>query len=655
MESPKFSSQEVNIKEESINLSPITAESSVEKPSENFAEFRAQEDKLTDSFIKKAGDKLKAASLAILMFAGTSSAYGEEIAKGDAAEIESRTGPVIVNNIATPEPYKKSEMEKMFSRLSISLGDSSEKRKPFDGEEIGPWGHEDIIRSSFFKDLTRDQYAHAINGFAMGLINSTNAAEYFGSLKKENFSTQEKIIVLQAIGLNLQITYNTDMLRSGTHVEISDDAIFNAIHSQYTGTPATSGICGNNHTFLTKAAMGMGMESWLQGVSNADGAHIISGIVIDDKEIAFLDSAYLIRTGTMNYKDALGVAERVLGKVRIFGSYAQQIGGKGFSAQSRAGELAGNFANIKDTQKILENELGAGAVIGNLNGVEVGIGKEVKKLGLTSDHVSVSFSRFENTSDNPYQSLKSLNAGRVGFSANGEEAGIDVGVAAMHFTLKDIYNNTTDFSAVVPSVFGSYIKKLNLTKGEYGALSANLGATLQAAIKMPLDRGEKLGGLSGIGETAIGGRIIYIDPKETGKFYVGASELLRSEISDFQTQREIISKVSQQFNVGAQIDVQKGSILNLDAMKINADWGTKFGAKAGFKNNDVGVELAYEKDKSNQDRFIPSGSTTSASVSYKMNPKYTFQITGFEKNEQYKGGPSQKEYGARVSAVINIF
>ena len=108
-------------------------------------------------------------------------------------------------------------------------------------------------------------------------------------------------------------------------------------------------------------------------------------------------------------------------------------------------------------------------------------------------------------------------------------------------------------------------------------------------------------------------------------------------MSDSQAQRVNFEDIATRFNVGAEVSVQKGMVLGFDASKTNEAWGNKVGIKMGIKNPNEGIEVSYEKDKSQEERFIPSTTKMGATFTYTGDPKYEIRVMGFNTTEQYKG------------------
>ena len=126
----------------------------------------------------------------------------------------------------------------------------------------------------------------------------------------------------------------------------------------------------------------------------------------------------------------------------------------------------------------------------------------------------------------------------------------------------------------------------------------NYGATIQAGIRMPLDKEMNFQAIGGMGEGSFGARIIYFDPVNVGKFYFGVSEVYRGQKNDFQNQDLILKKAAENFVVGAEIKVSEGEIVNLEVAKGNLDWGESLSVKGGLAGVKLKGEIGYEKKTS---------------------------------------------------------
>lgn len=659
-----------------------------EKPPETFKEFREKEEGMVGSFIKKAGQKLSRAALALSLFTGASSAYGQDIEKGKTAEQEAKGGTAIVEK--AEETSQLSEWDKLlnsFNRVDLTFKGATEGKTPFNAESaIEVYNYKELVKSKFYAGLTKEQYKNTWDTLYSSVQHSENATEYFKNIQKlggaeaaSSLSNAQKMLFLQRLGAELYKTYNADMISKNEHVEVSDDQMIGALKDIFSENKIKpTGICGNISTFVAKTARGLGYEAWLQSTTHKAGQHIVSGVVSNDGangEVVFLDGATMLRTGTLNYRDALGVLERENGRIALFNSFVETADKKVLQVNSSANMVAENLAGIRPTQEVLDAELGTGVIKKNVNGWEIALGPETKTINLTKNHVAVAVSNYENTFNDPYQAIQSANAVRAGTSFAGEHLELDANATYLHLSLADLQGGKVNYDSIISSVFANYINEKKLTKGEYGALSARLGATLQAAIGIPLQNAEKetkeVTGepdpfaannsvpaskpIGVMGEMAAGGRLIYIDPSEKNKFYVGGSLLKRGQVSDSQAQKVNFADIATRFNVGAEVSVQKGMVLGFDASKTNEAWGNKVGIKMGLKNPVEGIEVTYEKDKSHEERFIPSTTKVGAAFTYTGDPKYEIRVMGFNTTEQYKGSKPLNNFEIQVAVVVKIF
>lgn len=645
MEQPNFN----NLSREPIERTPIEPPKPEIKKHEEFPSIQKPEDLkkgeqgILRAFHERLGNKMSDAALAAALFVGASSQYAE-----------AQTPPQLIETekISSEDSFLK----QVFKRSEVTLGTNRSVIEPFRGESISSFA---LSKSSYYHDvLDRVSGFNVIFWTALG--KSKNAAEFREYLSQEMPSEKAKVFALQWISAGLYNVYNRDMYDRGEFVEISDDAMFDSLcrvsHGIFDGS---GGICGNISTFVARSAQAMNIEAWVQNASPKEYNHIVAGLMLkyDNRdEIGFIDRDSLIRTGTTDYKDALGILERDQRGIKIFGSAVEMLGRRQVKVWSKANEVLEGASGMKDVSREIERELGAGTVVREVNGMKIGLSKEFSTLGLNSDHVAISVSHFENKDSDPYQSISQMNSVRIGARGGTEQVSGEADVTYLHVAMKDLQNGTVNFDAIVPRIFGSYLNKQQITSGNFGEFSANLGATIQAAIALPMSGTfDSRHRATSTLDTSFGGRVIYMDPSKTGRFYVGASETLQMGFQDFQTSKIVPKESAQKISAGAEIKVQEAGVLNFGAVCSRYEWGTGTELSAGHATPDTKIGVTYKKDSSSVERFVPSTQSVGVIASHQVTPNVEIRFTGLSSTEQYKGSAPHKNVGGAVTVVIKGF
>lgn len=520
--------------------------------------------------------------------------------------------------------------------------------------------------SNFYKNISESEYTDANNTFAESLEDTGNASDFFYKLKSDSItlSDKQKILVLRNIGRVLSKTVNTDMLDNGDRIEISDDAMFDGMKNIYLTSDQIikTGICGNIHTFLIKAAENMGMEAWLQsarlGSAFGNANHIISGMIVDSgskKEIVFINYNDIIPTGTMDYKDAVGVLERYMGAIGIFNSFVGNTTEVLFPVKSRGQEIIEKASGIEDVNERIHREL-SGEEIKKRNDLIIEISPDVKQIKLDKDFIGLTYFNYNDFEENPYQSLNDVNALRGRLNLQGERFGFEADATVLHMNIKDMQEGSLAQDGIIIRLATDYINSHKLTKSQFNQLKLNLGATIQAALLIPIEHYSKINTLtvSAISEFAQGVRIIYANPEETDKVYFDVSESFRAQASDAQNQNLIIKEAAKNFILGSEIKALEGKI-NLEATFSQTEWGEKMKIKSGVSGKQLSVGAEYEKSKSDYERFIPSGEKITVQAGYKTGPKGEINIIGFKQNEKYAGAENSENYGAEVKLRVILW
>ncbi len=609
----------------------------IESPFENFKE--TEEGILTD-LARKMGKHVTPLIASLSLFIGASSAYAGENPSG--VEIVER-GQEAEEEVLTPH---ESESERLFNSISLSLGGSIEKT-PQLPKGLQPEYH-----------LSVPEIYFVTSQFRNSIENASNAKEYFNNLAGLNLSPQQKVFMLEAIGDGLYKNYNEDMASKNELVRVSDDAMFQSLNAALNNQSLPGGICGNISVFVAKAARIMGMESWLQDTISRGFGHEITGVIAGEgkeREIVYLDGGQSLRTGTLNFRDAIGMRERFVKNVAPFRTFVADEKNTLFPVQSEAQEITSAFAGIQHTQEELDSALGAGALRIKTSGIELALSPDVHTLSLNKSHIGVEVLNFSDTRNNPYQSLEGANALKFSGRFGNERLNVNTDVTIMRLSVKNFENGVADFNEIAARVFANYLDEFQLTKGQYGELKARLGATLQAALGMPTTDVFSPYNKDTENEQAVGARLIYIDPHEVGEFHIGASQLVREQFTDVETQRYVPHIASTEFSLGAKIKAHEGLIIGVDALHALHDWGKTTEVRAGIKKKLGTAEAGYKKEKSEHERFVPSTETISGSVSYTDNPKFEVRIFGFKKKEQYKDATPHDEYEGQVQFILKFY
>lgn len=611
-----------------------------------------------EKFNKRAANWL----LALSLFAGASTAFAGE-QNVDKDNLPSM-GEDQISKTAEKNKTADFDWKKIVGKIEISMGAKSEEIKKFSAESID-YGTQ--WKSEFYNGMTATDMSQAISVNYGAVSISQNSSEFFQNLPSMSqkgsggFTDQQKAISLQQLGTYLGSTYDYDMLAKKEYVSVSDDKMFQALKESYTHSGNTkSGICGNIHTFLTKTAGRLGVEAWLQSGATLGGAHAWSGMVLGDgaeKQIVFLDYGTLVPTGTLDYKDALGVMERNHKAISVFNNFVGSESEALFPVRSRAGEVIEEAAGVEGAMSRLESNFGKGDTGMEARGVEIKISPEIKEIKLNSDSLGLTFFKFEDSANNPYQSLEDLSAWRASARLGNEKIEIEGDATVLHMNIKDLYGGAIAREEAIGRLAVNYVDKKQLTKNEYGEYLANFGFTFESAMKTPI--GERKSAKDSYRENkrelAVGGGVIYIDPNDVGKFYIRAEESFGDKSSDFQTWKSSIKETAKNFVVGGEVKVYEGEILNMEIAKSNLAWGSTLNIKGGIEGEVFKGNVGYEKKTSDYERFGPSSEKIEFGVTYKGGPKWEVDVIGAKTTEKYRDAQSNDVYNAEVKLKIFLW
>ena len=658
------------------NESVLPSKETNEEKLEIFEEFQQREKEVinsTSNVIENLPeDKLrtKAARLlsAVTILISASSAFADDGGK-DVEKIfdsQTQTGPAAKTNKNEVAPFG---WQKIAATLEVSVGDSKRKENLTYNPEVvkSPYYH-DVSSSNFYKEVSLRGLWDVMDLEYFSVKNSLNVEQFLTSLQKGSvhFDDHEKILVLQELGAELLKTYNVDMFNSNSHVSISEAEMFNVLKDYRNGKWSESGTCGNIHTFLAKVGEHMGLETWTQsGSMGASGdqqiGHIWTGAVIKDKngkgQIVDINYGTVVPTGTLNFKDSLGVMEKYMKGVSIFGSYVGNAKGEVlFPVKSLAGEVASEAVGLQNTSNRLEQNVSTGEVSPETKGLTISISPEKIAMKITGNTLGLVYTNFKNKRDNPYQSLDDLEAFQGNINLKNENFGLKANATVLHMNVKDLEGGTFAQNEVALGLIADYVDKHAFTKKEYGQFALNWGATIQGALATTAHSKKDFSqGSDGMFEGGEAVRVLYINPSETGKFYLDASGLSRGITDNYEDQRLVFKKVSETFAVGGSIAVHEAQILNLEVAKSNFDWGQKITFEGGVKGETWSGRATYEKSASDYERFVPSSEKISAELSRKVNfgeTKGEIVVLGSTSTEHYKGADTSGNYGAEIKMRI---
>lgn len=654
----------------------LEEEVSLEKREAVFEDFDKKEaviQKEAEGFLMRlVPEKFKKEAVGLLaafsMFTASSAAFAEGF-KGEKIDKEKLLPPEQSDIIKLRDENKIApfDWKKVVDKIEISAGGEFEKISKFEPDRIKARDYDDMVKSDFYEKFSRDEFNSAILTELGFVFSSYNAKEFFTKLagQKEGLADEQKALILQYFGKALAKTYNFDMLEKKEYVEVSDDIMFQSIKDLLLNEKITkTGKCGNIHTFLTRTAESLGMEAWLQsglqgggGVPQGRSQHTWSGMVVESegkKQIVFLNYSDLIPTGTMDYRDAKGIYERYAGAVDAFDSFVGNEKEILFPVESRAQEVIKKAAGFEDASERLEAEIAEGE-LKKENKLEIKLSPEAKEIKLDKNTFGLAFFNYQDFYNNPYQSLEDLNALRGRLSLRDERVRFEAEATILHMNIKDLYKGSVVQDEVILRLAQDYIDSHKFNKSDYGQFAVNFGATLQAGLRLPIDNKIDMSTIGGMGNTGAGMRLIYINPAETGKFYVGAQEMFRGQLNDFQNQDLIIKEVAKTLTVGAEVKVNEAQIVNLEAAQSELDWGKKLEIKGGLEGGEWRGGVKYEKAESEYERFVPSSEKISAEVGYKGGPKWGIDVLGSKKTEKYAGAESEDIYGAEVKLKIFLW
>lgn len=632
-------------------------EEAIESLPKNLAEFKEKEDGLVNrasGFLmelvpEKYQKKATALLAAFSLFAVTSSAYAEGNARAEEQLLPEDTIEHVLQTNEEDELYPF-DWKSVADKITISVGAKIEETQEFNGEGIRNSFYGDIILTDFYKGLSVVESNNVSSILSSAIYGPEGAKSYFELLtsQRENLDDRQKILLVQRLGGLLDQTYNYDMLESAERVEISDDAILQALKEG-----GTSGICGNLSTFEMKTLKALGMEAFLQSGSVGGTNDIFTGAVADvhgEKQIVYVTYwGEAISTGTLNIEKAGSIFERAMSSIATFNSFVGNEHEILFPVETAAQKEIKKSTGFEKTEEMLAGNLEQGKVYKE-DGLEIHISPEVKEIKLSKDSIILSYYNYQNINNNPYQSLDDLNALQFALRYKGEKFGAEAGVATVFMNINDLYGGKVPQNDIIGRLAIEGMESRELSKGEWGKLILNVGATLQAGIRLPMDRGMESLTAGGMSEIAGGMRLMFYDMKDN-KFYIGADILGRRQKNDFENQDSLTKEALKKITVGSTVNVYEATV-DLKAVGGLTDWGTSLELSGAVETKEgITFGATYETEKSEYETLKPSSEKIGVEAGWK-GPKWGFTISGAQTVEQY--GDAEKEKSYDIEAKINI-
>ncbi|TRZ78298.1 hypothetical protein D4R87_00975 [bacterium] len=621
---PKESEQNVEQEEKITEV--------VEKEKGLFSKFGDRLIDLGRKFREKPKKLSKAVALVLLLRAGT--VFAEANMKKPELKDVSERQRVEEKLDARPQ----FDWKKFIKEVEISYKIENNQEDEFEPEVIEYSSHVTIYGDERVNPLLKGR-----GFFYDACLESDSAEAFFNKLSqdKSKLTDNDKLYFLQKAGKEIGKTYNYDMLDDDEYVAVSDEKMFQGMRKEYlSGVEGEqTGMCGNIHTFLAKTARNIGIEAWTQSGGTEDSGHIFTGMVIEqdhEKQIVFLDYGEIIPTGTLNYQKALGIAEKYHKNVRLFNNTVSNPDGMPMFVKSLAVEKAEEAMKIQETAErfgeFMEN--------GNFetrDGLKMEFGRDTKKVEFSKNAIGISYCDYKNTG-NSYNSLESLQSVRAGYESENKRLGANLSI--LHLNVNDINSDVLSQNEIVLEAFKNYAKNIKLDKGEYEKWRLQVGATLDSVLNYSLEKGimniEKA-------DAGMGAKLIYMNPSETGKFWIGVEETAGLAYNDMQNQDLIVQRMAENFKLGGKIEVREGTVINLDTVYGKTPWGEKKNVRAGIETDKWKLNAAVEKQDSKNERYFPDKMKVSAEIGYKT-PIGEFDIYGALEKEEYKDVSSEKNW-----------
>lgn len=609
--------------------------------------------------IKKGGaEKARAFAAALVFFSGTTPG-----AEPDTLRAQSETPSYeMVQENQNPSPAHDFEgitlpfdWRDMVEKLTARESKEDEARVETISMPQESYIGDSVMSSSFYKNISPLEYGQSLHATTQAVLRSGGKEAgynlFVDTLKDANLNEQQKLISLQRIGSVLLETYNTDMLKDGQYVKISEEDMLVGVQEYYRKKPwektQPTGICGNIETFLTKTANELGVDAWLQsgivGGENPAG-HVWAGLVAKDAEgvgqIAFLNYGTLIPTGTMDYRLALGIMERYHKDVALFDSYIGTTERVLAPIQSIAQETIASASGLGDSATELENRLNGNP---EPERTPEGVSMSEKETTITfsGDTLGFSFRHMED-SENPYQAIQNMDAVRASVRFGNKYMGGTAEATLLNMSLKDIGKGVFSQDEIIKHLERHFINEHSFTEKNLGEFVIRYGATIETGMRHILD--STLPTLMNT-ETSKGVSLLFTDPNKVGTFYIGALDTANTQKSDFQTQKILTEKLSETLYTGANITVREGTILNLEHRATDLNYGEKKEIKAGITERDAFARVQTEQTVSDIPYAVPSTEkiTAEAGFNFGKSPRTEILVFGTSEETEYNTASDKKQ------------
>lgn len=517
----------------------------------------------------------------------------------------------------------------------------------------------DFSQTEFYQGFS-DQKRDLVSQLYLETLNNSNSVkDYFAKLNRNalQLSFQQKIYFLQRLGLGLSQTYNSEMASKIETIEISEEKMFEALKNK---TP--SGLCGNIHTFMVKAAQNLGLEAWLQSGYIPNSGHVWMGTIAEragKKEIVFVDYDSLIPTGTLDYQEALGIMERRNQEIFFLNSFVGDTNEVLFPIKSQAQEVMEKAAGFESVKDNLSQKLKTGKIekeerteITKSLSSGMNFSSETKSIKFTQDYLGLYFIDYQNLND-PYNSLENLNATRFSLRFGSEKLDFENDLTLMHINIRDLGTKLFPRDLIVNRLAASYINSAQLNKDDYGQFVLNYGAIIEAGLAYFLQSETSTPKLVNQTKEALGIRLAYLNPNETGKIFIGVEDAWQLTFSDFQNQDSVTKEISKQLVIGGEYRVKKGIIVNLEIALAQLDYGQSYSAKASLVDGLLKLETNWLKEISQYEQFQPSKDLIEGSISVQF-PFGEINFFGSIGEKKYKDAEPEKiqNIGLKLKIIL---
>ncbi|HBB43971.1 MAG: hypothetical protein UW27_C0010G0024 [Parcubacteria group bacterium GW2011_GWA1_44_13] len=603
---------------------------------------------------EKFKNKVANLLLAFSLFAGASTAFAGE----------QNIGKENLPSMGEEQAFQVAEKNKIagfdWGKISVKISGENREIKGSTAENIENGGYRN---SEFYKGTTSQEVNNALSFIGSTISSAQNYSQFINKLatSQGSFSEKQKAIMLQQVGQLFGETYNYDMLASGDHVKISEDAMLQALKTRNAGGTAESGICGNIHNAQMEIAKSLGIEhTWLQsGSTRWGGQHIWTEMILGDgaeRKIAFYNYGELILTDTDNYAEAMGVMERYNESVSIFNNYASNGDWMLQPVESSAQKVMKSAAGIEESTDILKHNLEEGKIMRVERGIDVSISPETKELEINTGTIGLSVTNYKNIYNDPYQSLNEMTAVGGNISFGNEKFGAKVGATILNTDINALSGESVVMNTIVGMLEANYVDEQNIIKGEYGELTGRVGANIIAAVSQQIGstEGPKASYTEGMGEGSTGGTLSFVNPDKTNEIFISATAGARAQTNNFEEQDLVFKKTAENFVVGAKVKVFEGKVINMELGKSNFDWGKSSSLKVGFEGENFNVSAEHRKEKSDYGMLVPSSEKNEMNVSYKAGPKMKISFFGAKTTNKYQGGQDESviSAGAKLEVLV---